>query len=78
MGNRPMLIGSPSDDAAFRAIAEQFVADGADTPSGLQEALRRIYPKAVVRARDLSSERIVVWYVYRDGRWTRSGPAHGG
>jgi len=76
--NRPLLIASPRDDEAFRVGAEQFVADGADTPSLLQAALRARYPKAVVRARDLSEERVVVWYVYRDGRWTQAERGPGG
>ena len=78
MSDRPVLIASPRDDEAFRDIAETLVAEGADTPSALQAALRGRYPDAVVRARDLSGERGVIWYVYRDGRWTRSGSAPGG
>jgi hypothetical protein len=37
----------------------------------LQAHLRARYPEAVVHARELAGERILVWYVYRDGRWTR-------
>jgi hypothetical protein len=32
----------------------------------------------VVRPRELSAESEVVWYVYRDGRWTRPGGPPGG
>jgi len=78
VSNRPTLIASPRDDEVFQDLAEAMVAAGATTPSALQEALRSRYPKAVVRARDLSGERGVIWYVYRDGRWTRSGKAPGG
>jgi hypothetical protein len=78
VSNRPMLIASPRDDEVFQDLAEAMVAAGANTPTALQEALRSRYPKAVVRARDLSGERGVIWYVYRDGRWTRPGKAPGG
>jgi len=39
----------------------------------LELRLRRSYPDAVVRPRDLSNEPYVVWYVYRDGHWVASG-----
>ena len=73
-----MLIASPRDDEEFRALAETLVAAGANTPSALQAGLRSRYPDAVARARDLSGERGIIWYVYRDGRWTRPGTAPGG
>ena len=38
----------------------------------LQAALRETYPRAVVRAREISSERETVWYAYRDGHWVPS------
>jgi hypothetical protein len=78
VSDRPVLIASPRDDEKFRTIAEALVTAGADTPTALQTALRGRYPNVVVRARDLSGERGVIWYVYRDGRWTRSGSAPGG
>ena len=78
VSDRPVLIASPRDDEKFRTIAEALVAAGASTPSALQAELRGRYPNVVVRARDLSGERGVIWYVYRDGRWTRSGSAPGG
>jgi len=78
VSNRPTLIASPRDDEVFHDLAEAMVAAGANTPSALQEALRSRYPKAVVRARDLTGERGVIWYVYREGRWTPSGKASGG
>jgi hypothetical protein len=78
VSDRPVLIPSPHDDEAFRDLAETLVAAGADTPNALQAALSSRYPDVVVRARDLSGERGVIWYVYRDGRWTRSGGAQGG
>lgn len=78
MRERPVLIASPRDDDAFRELAEQLVANGAAAAEALEVALRIRYPKAVVRARDLTGERVVVWYVYREGRWTRQADLHGG
>jgi len=66
---KPILVISPRNDRGFVTLAERLVEDGAGTPGGLQSKLRQQYPKAVVRARDLTYETHVVWYVYRDGRW---------
>ena len=71
MRERPVLIASPRDDAAFREFAEKLVANGATAADALEVALRVRFPQAVVRARDLAGERALAWYVYRDGRWTR-------
>jgi hypothetical protein len=65
---RPVLITNPRSDEAFVAAVEAAV-DGADAPADLQARLRERYPQAVVRPRDLSSEPVTVWYVYRDGHW---------
>jgi hypothetical protein len=65
---RPDLITNPADDVAFRDHAEAALIEG-QSVAEFQEILRRDYPSAVVRARDLAGERSVVWYVYRDGRW---------
>ncbi len=35
----------------------------------LQRGLREHHPQAAVRAREISDEVSVVWYVYREGRW---------
>lgn len=43
---------------------------GDGDPHAMQRRLRAAYPAAVVRPRELSSEAAVIWYVYRDGRWT--------
>lgn len=72
MRERPVLIASPGDDAAFRELAHEELENGAATAGALEVGLRARYPKAVVRPRDLTGERVVVWYVYREGRWTRS------
>lgn len=78
MHERPVLVVSPRDDAAFRELAEQLVADGVAAADALEVALRMRYPKTVVRARDLAGERAVVWYVYREGRWTGQADTQGG
>jgi hypothetical protein len=65
---RPTLVTNPADDVAFREDAEAALVEG-QSAAGLQSILRRSYPRAVVRARDLAGERPVVWYLYRDGHW---------
>ena len=65
---RPTLVTNPAGDAAFRDDAEAALQEG-QSAAELQQILRRDYPRAVVRARDLAGERQVVWYVYRDGHW---------
>ena len=73
MPTRPVLIVNPRDDTGFTDFAEALVADGATTAASLETRLRERYPAAAVRPRALSSERVVVWYVYRDGHWVPSG-----
>jgi hypothetical protein len=65
---RPTLVLSPVADAEFTRFAEAEL-DVSDTPEQLQALLRARYPDAVVHARELSDERLLVWYVYRDGHW---------
>src|SRR6188472_671102 len=65
----------PSDDIAFREhvnrLALRYRGDSAAT---FQARLRRLFPRAAVRARELSAEP-EVWYVYREGAWRpSSGP----
>lgn len=69
MAQRPILIAIPVDDSKFASRAQQILSDGVSGPAALQAALRIDYPKAIVRARELSSEPQTVWYVYREGRW---------
>jgi hypothetical protein len=69
MTTRPVLILNPRDDPDFSAFAEELAGVDALDAAELQGKLRRRYPKAVVRPRDLSSERTAVWYVYREGIW---------
>jgi hypothetical protein len=68
-----MLIVNPPDDEAFVDLVEQLVAREATTIADLQAALRGHYPQAVVHLREISAEPVVVWYVYRDGRWIGPG-----
>jgi hypothetical protein len=72
MPTRPVLILNPRDDAEFVDFAEDLVEHGTLDARELQGKLRTRYSKAVVRPRDLSSERTAVWYVYREGSWVPS------
>ena len=63
------IVVNPRDDTPFVALAEKLVADGVRSPDDLQRELRREYPDAVVRARELDGEAFTIWYVYRDGHW---------
>jgi hypothetical protein len=73
----PTLVLSPPDDRPFRALAVGLIEDGAATPGDLEARLRRAYPRAIVRPRELVGERTQIWYVYRDGRWVRPGTTGG-
>jgi hypothetical protein len=70
---RPILIANPRSDSTFVAVAEALMKDGVPTADALQQGLRRHFPRAVVRPRELSGEQVTVWYAYRDGHWTRNG-----
>ena len=70
---RPTLVTNPVDDEDFTAFAEASVDAGAATADDLQSRLRERYARAVVHARELAGERILIWYVYRDGAWVSSG-----
>jgi hypothetical protein len=67
----PTLVLNPADDMEFRTIAESLVAAGIARADALQEGLRRHFPYALVRPRELAGERAQIWYVYRDGHWVR-------
>ena len=71
MGARPMIVRNPPNDRHFEMAVESVLSSGVTDPATAQELLRKRYPKAVVRPRELAGERTPVWYVYRDGRWTR-------
>lgn len=74
---RPVLILNPRVDDAFVRRARAAAIDAVD-PASLAERLRAWYPDIVVRPRELSSEPTVMWYVYRDGRWTPERTTPGG
>ncbi len=65
----PVLFLNPADDQAFRRSVDDALADGSIGATELQRRLRDDFPRAVVRPRDLASERLTVWYVYREGHW---------
>ncbi len=66
----PTVVINPLDDHAFAAFVRSVLPEAGMSPEWLQRALSQRYPHAVVHRRELSSEPIEVWYVYRDGRWT--------
>jgi hypothetical protein len=62
----------PSDDVAFRDHVQRLSARYPDGgPAAFEARLRRLFPRVVVRARELSAEP-EVWYVYREGAWRPS------
>lgn len=69
----PTLVLNPSDDDDFRSLAEGLIERGVLEPHQLQAQLREHWPRAVVRPRELAGEQAEIWYVYRDGRWVRTG-----
>jgi len=71
---RPTLIVNPVTDRVFASVAERHVDDGVRSVETLEARLRHDYPRAVVHARELSSEAVTIWYVYRDGHWTSARP----
>lgn len=66
---RPLLFLNPADDPAFRRCVDEAMAERPREPVDLEHRLRDQFPDVIVRPRDLASERLPVWYVYRDGRW---------
>jgi PAS domain-containing protein len=69
--SRPRILTIPSADVAFRRHVAGIQDGGVRTPLELEERLRRIFPRVVVRERSLSGEG-PGWYVYRDGGWRSS------
>jgi PAS domain-containing protein len=66
---RPQILTIPSTDAAFRRQVEHISGEEPhQAPEELQARLRRLFPRALVRSRDISGEPSA-WYVYRDGSW---------
>jgi hypothetical protein len=63
------IVTIPSTDRAFQAHVERLAARARFTePEALGARLRRLFPRVLVRARQLTGESDV-WYVYRDGGW---------
>ena len=66
---KPTLVVNPGADRVFAAFAAVLVDDGVSSTVELERRLRPIYPNAIVHRRELASESMLIWYVYRDGRW---------
>jgi hypothetical protein len=66
------LLCFPPGDAVFSSMAGRMLTSAPKKdPLELERALRRIYERSVVRARDsLASMVGPAWYVYRDGRYS--------
>jgi hypothetical protein len=67
---RPLLVTNPAHDREFAAAAESLLDEGILQIEDFRTRLRVGYPAVAVNLRELSSEPLIVWYVYRDGRWT--------
>ena len=78
MDARPILVLNPRHDGAFADAAQTLLDHDAPSLEALQSSLRQTYPNAVVRARELSGETIVAWYVFREGHWINGGPLNKG
>lgn len=69
--SRPHILTIPSADTAFRQHVRRIHAEGIPSPHELEQRLRLVFPRVVVRERSLSGE-TPAWYVYRDGGWRPS------
>ncbi len=69
--DNPTLVLNPPDDEAFVSFARRELDGAVISPTEFQRRLRVRYPGSLVRPRELSGERSEIWYVYRDGHWTR-------
>ena len=70
----PTITTIPSSDEAFRRLVLQTLGS-AHAPDRLEARLRGLFPRVVVRERDISGEP-PAWYVYRDGTWRPPNEAH--
>ena len=66
------IVTIPSTDDTFARTAAEAVDVAKGSPRTFETTLRRHYPAAIVRRRDISDEYETVWYVYRDG-WALHG-----
>jgi hypothetical protein len=78
MASRPTIVRNPADDLDFARAIEDAMAGGVAEPHEAQRRLRQVYPRAVVRRRELAGEHLDVWYIYREGRWIRGGESSNG
>jgi hypothetical protein len=63
----PRIVCIPSSDPEMcGVVAGIYKSIPWITPEKLQAALRQVYPKALVRRRELSGEPMPTWYVFRD------------
>jgi hypothetical protein len=61
------IVCIPSSDPEICSVVQRlFKAIRWVTPERLQDALREVYPTAVVRRRELSGEPMPTWYVFRE------------
>jgi hypothetical protein len=65
----PTIIINPRNDGRFGGLLDRSLLTGVESPDALERLLREVYPRAVVRRRELAGEQVEVWYVYREGRW---------
>jgi hypothetical protein len=72
---RPRLVCVPSRDSHFAARVEAVIAASPELeePADLQDALRPLYRRVLVRPSELSGLSTPTWYVYREGHfpWSR-------
>lgn len=73
MSAEPELVLNPRSDHEFVDFARSLLRSGPTTIEAFRVRLRERYPHADVHKRDLASEPFVIWYCYRDGRWTNPG-----
>ena len=72
---RPTIVVNPRTDPAFAGfVQEQVDAHARDDLLTLQGRLQERYPALTIHLRMIANETTIVWYVYRDGRWTDPRP----
>ena len=75
--HRPVLVTNPIDDREFSEAASRLLDEGFLAIDDFRQQLRVAYPDAAVHRRDIVAESILIWYVYRDGRWVNAQPKTG-
>jgi hypothetical protein len=68
---QPILVLNPRSDRSFVTYVDHLSREELTTAAALQARLREQFPRAVVNERGISGEDVTMWYVYRDGHWTR-------